>query len=270
MDVDPSCLPHRPQPPRCAPSVLRCAGGLYDAPTCAAGSILRSSRRSRFSLNTNQNDVSVDNGTVAWRRMSERCFANEGFKLQRTTNTGEKIGATVIVGAARKRPRSVGHWLPWRGDQGRQTPGPFGRRVGRRSTAASTATSCASAQDARRRLPSCTGTSPSSAGWFRRPACGDLRQGCCWRVRAKPHESVRSRSRRAGEAAARRTAAAARRSHGCSVTMQQLLPTRCGRGRSGSGVEVADDQRDDGVLEPYSDNLDPLSRSRGSGPGAGR
>ena len=57
-------------------------------------------------LNANQVTVSVFNGGSRRGLAGDvgRALREKGFKLQRTSNTGEKVGATVIVGAGAKNP----------------------------------------------------------------------------------------------------------------------------------------------------------------------
>jgi len=57
-------------------------------------------------LTTGQVTVSVYNGGQRRGLAGDvgRALRERGFKLQRTANTGEKIGVTVIIGAAAKNP----------------------------------------------------------------------------------------------------------------------------------------------------------------------
>lgn len=57
-------------------------------------------------LTTSQVTVSVYNGGSRRGLAGDvgRALRDKGFKLQRTANTGEKIGATIIVGAGAKNP----------------------------------------------------------------------------------------------------------------------------------------------------------------------
>ena len=57
-------------------------------------------------LNANQVTVSVFNGGTRRGLAGDvgRALREKGFKLQRTTNTAEKVGATVIIGASAKNP----------------------------------------------------------------------------------------------------------------------------------------------------------------------